>query len=444
VIHQFNNDDFVTVASVPILDEHVLTARDGDVEAVVDAAFLEDVADNCNGRFAATGDAVPLVIGHTVPDAPESEQPPIVGYATNFRVGDFNDTGRQAIYCDFHVRRERESALRDYPRRSVELWVRKREIDPISLLGATTPERDLGILRYSRTDTDPFHYARECPPMQKPTKYAADDADAIKDAEKNESSGMREVSSKLDKLMEMLAPLLQVLNEGEGGEEAADEDADSGVGEGAADGDEADAEAEGGYGDDDLLGPDGGEDADVAAEAETQPKPQPEGDGEKKEAAKFRDNPVRFGSAGGNSTYLPQVTKMQRKDDDVVKLQRQIDSQSRQYEDLKLKYARSEADKLVRGLEDEGYQFADRSEDVEMLARLDEKMQQKFVEKIKKNYRRESVAIGTGDLHRYSREQVGSGEPGPKTPAEVQEAISKLKGKSWQEVEATIWAGGKK
>lgn len=443
MIHQFNNDDFVTVASVPILDEHVLTARDGDVEAVVDAAFLEDVAENCNGRFASTGDAVPLVVGHTVPNAPETEQPPIVGYATNFRVGDFNDTGRQAIYCDFHVHKEHENALRDYPRRSVELWVRKREIDPISLLGATTPERDLGILRYSRTDSDPFHYARECPSMQKPTKYAADDADAVKDAEKNESSGSRELSSKIDTLMQSLPEMIsqavaQALSQLVGDEPAKGADADDeGVGEGAGDGDaEGDDDA---MGDDDLLGPDGG-DAEADVDPSQQPQPQP-GD-EKKEAAKFRDNPVRFGSAaGGNNSSLPTVTKMQRKDDDVVKLQRQLDSQARDYADLKLKYARSEADKLVRQLEDEGYQFADRAEDVEMLARLDDKMQAKFVEKIKKNYRREAVAVGSGELHRYSREQVGGEEPGPKTMADVQKQLSGQKFTSVEEAYQKLWGG---
>lgn len=440
MIHQFNNDDFVTVASVPVLDEHVLTARDGDVEAVVDAAFLEDVAENCNGRFATTGDAVPLVLGHTVPNAPETEQPPIVGYATNFRVGDFNDTGRQAIYCDFHVRREHENALRDYPRRSVELWVRKREIDPISLLGATTPERDLGILRYSRK-ADTLHYARECPTMQKPTQYAADDSDPVKDAEKNESSGNREISSKLDKLMEMLAPLVQLLSEAPPAEGA---DADGGVGEGAEDGEpesEPGGEDDGDeMNDDDLLGPDGGEDAEADVDPSQQPQPQPQPGGEKKEAAKFRDNPVRFGSSvGGNNSSLPTVTKMQRKDDDVVKLQRQHDSLAREHADLKLKYSRLEAEKKVADLEAEGYQFADRSEDVEMLARLDDKMRAKFVEKIKKNYRREAVAVGTGELHRYSREQIGKDEKGPKTNDDVQRAISEQKFTSVEEAYQKLW-----
>lgn len=427
----FNSEEYVTVPDVPILDEHVLTARDGDVEAVVDAAFLEDVADNCNGRFAATGDAVPLVIGHTKADAAETQQPPIVGYATDFKVGDFGGTGRQAIYATFHVRREREAVLRDYPRRSVELWVRKREIDPISLLGATTPERDLGILRYNRrSDSSTLHYRRECPSMPMPKQYASD-SDAVADAEKNETSEVRELSSKFDKLMQMLAPLMQALNappEGEG-EGDAEETADAGVGEGAVEDGETQPEDDG---DDDLLGADDSEGEDADADAESDP--------DTKEAAKFRDNPVRFGTAGGNSTYLPKVTKMARKDDDVVKLQRQLDSQARDNADLKLKLSRLEAEKTIAGLESEGYQFSDRNEEIDMLARLDEKVKGKFIEKIKRDYRRESVAIGNGgDLYRYSRESVGTAAKGPQTPEDVQKAIADCKGKSWQEVAEKLW-----
>lgn len=427
----FNSEEYVTVPDVPILDEHVLTARDGDVEAVVDAAFLEDVADNCNARFAATGDAVPLVIGHTKADAAETEQPPIVGYATDFKVGDFGGTGRQAIYATFHVRREREQVLRDYPRRSVELWVRKREIDPISLLGATTPERDLGILRYNRrSDSSTLHYRRECPSMPMPKQYAAD---PVAEAETNETSEVRELSSKFDKLMQMLAPLMQALNESPEGEGDAEEtaDADAGVGEGVVeDGDTQPADESA---DDDLLGADDSEGEDADADAESDP------DDEKKEAAKFRDNPVRFGTAGGNSTYLPQVTKMARKDDDVVKLQRQLDSQARDNADLKLKLSRLEAEKTIAGLESEGYQFSDRNEEIDMLARLDEKVKSKFIEKIKRDYRRESVAIGNGDLFRYSRESVGTAAKGPQTPEDVQKAIADCKGKSWQEVAEKLW-----
>lgn len=401
----FNSEEYVTVPDVPILDEHVLTARDGDVEAVVDAAFLEDVADNCNARFAATGDAVPLVIGHTKADAAETEQPPIVGYATDFKVGDFGGTGRQAIYATFHVRREREAVLRDYPRRSVELWVRKREIDPISLLGATTPERDLGILRYNRrSDSSTLHYRRECPSMPMPKQYASDADAAMKDAEKNETSEVRELSSKFDKLMQMLAPLMQALNESPEGEPEGEEkemdaaDADEGVGEGAVEDGETQPADE--SADDDLLGPDDSEGEDADADAESDP--------ESKEAAKFRDNPVRFGSAGGNSTYLPKVTKMARKDDDVVKLQRQHDATKRELAEFKRKYSRMEAEKTIAELEAQGYQFSDRNEEIDIISQFDdEKVKSKFIEKIKRDYRREAVAVGSNDLFRYSRESVG-------------------------------------
>lgn len=438
VLAQLLGDDYVTVPAVPLLDEHVLTDRTGQTEAVIDAAFLNVVAANNNARVERTGDATPLVIGHTRDGAPETEQPPLVGYATNFRVGDFDASGRQALFADFHVRRDRGDVLRDYPRRSVELWVKKQEIDPISLLGATTPERDLGILKYSRRDDTAFSLPSPGLPMTdaktkpKPKRYAADDEpkgdaakpqpqpkppeppkpDDVAAAEKGETSDSREISTKLDKLLALIAPIAEMLGEAMKGDDADEQPKGDDTDAAAADDDApADDDASGGESadeadaDDDLLGP-----ADPA-DAESE-----------KDAAEFHDTPVRFGQYD-----LPRVAKMNRDKDDVVKLQRQHDALAKQHADLLLKYSRLDADKKVAELERDGYQFADRDEDVETLARLSTDAAKKhFVEKIKKNYKRDAVA-STGDLARYSREQVG--EPAA-TMADVQAAISKGQFKS--------------
>ena len=117
-----------------------------------------------------TGDATPLVIGHTTDGKSEKSQPEIVGFATNFTVGPLFNTGRQAIFADFHVLKDKVELANQYPRRSVELWPKRWEIDPISLLGATTPERDLGILQLQRQG-QVIRYSR-ISPLDKPRRYS--------------------------------------------------------------------------------------------------------------------------------------------------------------------------------------------------------------------------------------------------------------------------------
>src|ERR1051326_1313665 len=152
------SSDFVIRDNVPILDEHKLHDDDGNVIAVIDQDKLEKIVANNNRRIEETGDEVPLIVGHTKDDAPEHEQPEIVGYADRFRVGWLQKLKRRAIFARFKLFRDKaQEVLRKYPRRSAELWLRKLEIDPISLLGASTPERSLGLLRFS---SDGMHYSR--------------------------------------------------------------------------------------------------------------------------------------------------------------------------------------------------------------------------------------------------------------------------------------------
>lgn len=158
--------DFVIRDDVPVLDEHKLHDDAGNVIAVIDSTKLEKIAANNNRKIEETGDEVPLILGHTRDGDPEHEQPEIVGYADQFRVGWLEKLKRKALFARFKFFKDRaKDVLRRYPRRSVELWLRKLEIDPISLLGATTPERSLGLLRYS---SDGMHYSRTLgtPPME--------------------------------------------------------------------------------------------------------------------------------------------------------------------------------------------------------------------------------------------------------------------------------------
>ncbi len=140
---------------VAILDEHSMVhpKKPGQL-IVISETTLQKIADNNNRRIRETGDQCPVVIGHTQDGLPEKYQPEVIGFARDFKVRPLFKTGRKALYARWRVYADRLEKLLEYPRRSVELWLGKWEVDPISLLGATTPDRDLGLIRLSRANGD--------------------------------------------------------------------------------------------------------------------------------------------------------------------------------------------------------------------------------------------------------------------------------------------------
>ncbi|GAB6165612.1 hypothetical protein JCM19992_16120 [Thermostilla marina] len=138
---------FKRVPAVPVFAEHETTLSDGR-PARYDRAALEAIAETCNRRIAETGDYVALVIGH----APPWEERPVIGFAGPFRVVDRD--GRAVLVADFHLYKEHADALKKYPRRSPELHVPRDGrpfdpsrvvLDPICLLGASTPRLPTGL-----------------------------------------------------------------------------------------------------------------------------------------------------------------------------------------------------------------------------------------------------------------------------------------------------------
>ena len=78
---------------------------------------------------------------------------PLVGLAGPFRLGQIRQHGgpaRWAILADFHIQRNQSHLVKQFPRRSAELWVEDAYedmyLDPIALLGAETPRLDMGLL----------------------------------------------------------------------------------------------------------------------------------------------------------------------------------------------------------------------------------------------------------------------------------------------------------
>ena len=113
-------------------------------------ARLDKIAGIQNQRIADTGDATPIIIGHTRRHLLEKEQPPIAGYATRYETAKFLNTNTWGLKATPWCKPEDKVLFERFPRRSCELWTDPDLIDPISLLGANTPRLDLGLHQLSR------------------------------------------------------------------------------------------------------------------------------------------------------------------------------------------------------------------------------------------------------------------------------------------------------
>ncbi len=154
---------------VPVFREHVIVKRDKKTgkeikRVVVDRAKLQKIAEENNLRARDSGDLCPIVAGWHTKDEdgkprPPDKLPPIIGYAKDFRLGEWGENNIPCILADFFIEKGKEGELNKYPRRSPEFWGNQDIFDPIALLGATTPQLDLGMVFYSR-EADGLIYAR--------------------------------------------------------------------------------------------------------------------------------------------------------------------------------------------------------------------------------------------------------------------------------------------
>jgi hypothetical protein len=98
------------------------------------------------------GDHAILAVGHTDDEGKEADQPPFVGYASNFQMGQHN--GRPAILADLYIDTEEcdpDRLTKQFPRRSAEIVGLSSPggfIDIVSVL-KRTPERDLGLVAHA-------------------------------------------------------------------------------------------------------------------------------------------------------------------------------------------------------------------------------------------------------------------------------------------------------
>lgn len=144
-----DDGEFLDFGYVPVWCEH--TRPDG---VPVGREDLERVAAANNSRIDETGDFCPAVIGHRKdPDDPNSQghdNPEVVGYFGPYRMGEIGKKNKKAaVFARMRIYKEDAEKVKKNPRLSVEYYPSDDYFDPISLLGAETPQLDLG-LHYSR------------------------------------------------------------------------------------------------------------------------------------------------------------------------------------------------------------------------------------------------------------------------------------------------------
>lgn len=133
---------YVPLPEFAVLDECDFFDRKTGQNVRLDRPRLEEMAASQNKRIEGRHAGTPVILGHTEDGKPEGEQPEVVGVATRFSVKPLPD-GTSAIWARPWAKRGHEETFRKNFRRSVELWLDPDAIDPIALLGPSTPRRDL-------------------------------------------------------------------------------------------------------------------------------------------------------------------------------------------------------------------------------------------------------------------------------------------------------------
>lgn len=362
-------NEYEVFPSVPVVDEFRMTDAEGFV-AQLDSRWIELTCSRMNEREATTGDLSPIVLGHTDEETGENNQPQLVGFARNWKSGPFFNTGRTACLPDLWIKKinklvidgkeivltAQEVAAR-FPRRSSEVWTSRHEIDPISLLGATTPARDLGLLKLSRTGSLTYYSPGETMVPQSSTM-----SPPVAEAAAGQSAPMEQVLSALAQLTQMVQQLTTALNPAPDAAQGGTPPAPS-----APPAPDAAGAAPGGSGEisdeelAQLLGGDGG------AEGSSDP-----------DASRKGDKPVQnsTGYPGGDNTHVSQP---------MVKLARAHETQGKELAQLRNDFNRLQLSQKLADLRTEGFDVDPKDDALIVdLAAMPPDMRDRSLERIKK------------------------------------------------------------
>jgi len=132
-------DQWAIRQGVPLVDTFNIS------RGQVDDHFLDAIVSNFNRRVQETGDYPVLKVTHNGEE--------VVGFARALRKQPLGNSGRNAVYGDLWLYKEKEDLYKTHPRRSAEIWINQKQLDAVALLGGTAPERDLGLALSKDSDT---------------------------------------------------------------------------------------------------------------------------------------------------------------------------------------------------------------------------------------------------------------------------------------------------
>lgn len=141
-----------TIPDVCHYTEHETTTKMGPLK--VGPEEIGVICRNMNRR-QKLGMATPLINRHSPAPNAKQEDPLIVGYTTNYRIGmiDDGEAQRYSIFGDEYHKPEHLQELNNKPRRSVELMRFKDSarnfFDPVACLGAESPRIEMPPAYYS-------------------------------------------------------------------------------------------------------------------------------------------------------------------------------------------------------------------------------------------------------------------------------------------------------
>lgn len=144
---KFDPERYQHIPGVCVFAEHKTTTADGNKKKYGLQELVRIVQGN-NDRISDVAAFPAISDGHTSnPGDSNPREPRILGYAGNYRLGRIGrKKPRWAIFQDEYHMKDCADALRDKPRRSVELWSfadGRAHFDPVAAIGAEAPRLPL-------------------------------------------------------------------------------------------------------------------------------------------------------------------------------------------------------------------------------------------------------------------------------------------------------------
>src|SRR5678815_4533854 len=131
--------------------------KNSKVFYTVDAERVKKVADNINATLKDFSTPIKNFIGHSDPSKPQTEQPPLVGYSVGATVAPWGPQGRATIFSKVFVEKDCKKSTKGFVQRSPEFYPTKDTITGLALL-KTDPRLPMGMVPYG--EEGPVFYSK--------------------------------------------------------------------------------------------------------------------------------------------------------------------------------------------------------------------------------------------------------------------------------------------